>query len=59
MPTLDLTNAPRWHNLVSGLQVHLCPLTTVLMVATRGDPAVRRSPKRRPPKNARSSCHGL
>ncbi len=40
MLTLDLTNAPRWHDLVPGVRVQLRPLTTTLMVATRSDPAV-------------------
>jgi hypothetical protein len=40
MLTLDLTNAPRWHDLSPGVRVELRPLTTALMVATRNDPAV-------------------
>lgn len=40
MLTLDLTNAPRWHDLVPGVRVQLRPLTTALMVATRSDPVV-------------------
>jgi hypothetical protein len=44
MLTLDLTNAPRWHDLASGVQVQLRPLTTALMVATRSDPAVEAVP---------------
>ena len=40
MLTLDLTNEPRWHDLVPGVRVQLRPLTTALMVATRSDPAV-------------------
>ena len=40
MLTLDLTNEPRWHDLVPGVQVQLRPLTTALMVATRSDPVV-------------------
>jgi hypothetical protein len=40
MLTLDLTNAPRWHDLAPGVRVQLRPLTTALMVATRSDPAV-------------------
>ncbi len=44
MLTLDLTNAPRWHDLASGVQVLLRPLTTALMVATRSDPAVEEVP---------------
>ena len=34
MLTLDLTNAPRWHDLAPGVRVQLRPLTTVLMVAS-------------------------
>ena len=40
MLTLDLTNAPRWVELIPGLRVHLRPLTTALMVAARADPAL-------------------
>ena len=40
MLTLDLTNAPRWHDLAPGVRVRLSPLTTALMVSTRSDPAV-------------------
>ncbi|SEG33885.1 hypothetical protein [Jhaorihella thermophila] len=40
MLNLDLTNEPRWHELAPGVRVHLRPLTTALMVATRSDPAV-------------------
>ena len=45
MLTLDLTNAPRWHDLAPGVQVQLRPLTTALMVATRSDAAVEAVPK--------------
>ena len=45
MLTLDLTNAPRWHDLASGVRVQLRPLTTALMVATRSDPAVEAVPE--------------
>ena len=44
MLTLDLTNAPRWHDLAPGVRVHLRPLTTALMVATRADPEVEAVP---------------
>lgn len=44
MLTLDLTNAPRWHDLAPGVRVQLRPLTTALMVATRSDPAVETLP---------------
>ena len=45
MLTLDLTNAPRWHDLTPGVRVQLRPLTTALMVATRSDPAVEGVPE--------------
>jgi hypothetical protein len=45
MLTLDLSNAPRWHDLASGVRVQLRPLTTALMVATRSDPAVETIPE--------------
>jgi hypothetical protein len=44
MLTLDLTNAPRWHDLAPGVHVQLRPLTTALMVATRADPEVESLP---------------
>ena len=44
MLTLDLTNAPRWHDLAPGVRVQLRPLTTALMVATRSDPDVEAVP---------------
>jgi len=44
MLTLDLTNAPRWHDLAPGVRVQLRPLTTALMVATRSDPGVEAVP---------------
>ena len=44
MLTLDLTNAPRWHDLAHGVRVQLRPLTTALMVATRSDPVVEAVP---------------
>ena len=44
MLTLDLTNAPRWHDLATGVRVQLRPLTTALMVATRADPEVEAVP---------------
>lgn len=40
MLTLDLTNEPRWVDLIPGLRVRLRPLTTALMVAARADPAL-------------------
>ena len=45
MLTLDLTNAPRWHDFGPGVRVQLRPLTTALMVATRSDPAVEAVPE--------------
>ena len=45
MLTLDLTHAPRWHDLVPGVGMQLRPLTTALMVATRADPAVEAVPE--------------
>ncbi len=45
MLTLDLTNAPRWHDLAPGVRVQLRPLTTALMVATRSDPVVESLPE--------------
>jgi hypothetical protein len=45
MLTLDLTNAPRWHDLAAGVRVQLRPLTTALMVATRSDPVVESLPE--------------
>jgi hypothetical protein len=47
MLTLDLTNAPRWHDLAPGVRVQLRPLTTalMLMVATRSDPAAEAVPE--------------
>ena len=45
MLTLDLTNAPRWHDLAPGVRVQLRPLTTAIMVATRSDPVVESLPE--------------
>jgi len=41
MLKLDLSNEPTWLDLGHGVRVHLRPLTTVLMVAARNDPAVQ------------------
>ena len=41
MLKLDLSNEPAWMDLGHGVRVHLRPLTTALMVAARGDPAVQ------------------
>jgi len=48
MLTLDLTNAPRWHDLAPGVRVQLRPLTTALMVSTRADPEVENLPDTAP-----------
>ncbi len=45
MLTLDLTTAPRWHELAPGVRVQLRPLTTALMVATRSDSAIEAMPE--------------
>ena len=45
MLTLDLTNAPRCHDLTPGVRVQLRPLTTAIMVATRSDPVVESLPE--------------
>ncbi|WP_149139766.1 hypothetical protein [Gemmobacter caeruleus] len=45
MLTLDLTNAPQWCDLIPGVRVRLRPLTTALMVAARGDPAIADLPE--------------
>jgi hypothetical protein len=44
MLTLDLTNAPRWLDLLPGVRLRLRPLTTALMVSARADPAVETLP---------------
>ncbi|MDM7462463.1 MAG: hypothetical protein P3W95_002230 [Tepidimonas taiwanensis] len=44
MLTLDLTNAPRWLDLLPGVRLKLRPLTTALMVSARADPAVEALP---------------
>ena len=45
MLTLDLSNAPQWCDLVPGVRLRLRPLTTALMVAARGDPAIADLPE--------------
>ena len=45
MLTLNLTNAPRWHDLSPGVRAQLRPLTTALMVATRSDESVEAVPE--------------
>ena len=44
MLTLDLTNAPRWLDLVPGVRLKLRPLTTALMVSARTDQTVEALP---------------
>ena len=45
MLTLDLSNAPQWCDLIPGVRLRLRPLTTALMVAARGDPAIAYLPE--------------
>ena len=40
MIRLDLNNEPAWLDLGHGVRLHLHPLTTAMMVASRNDPAV-------------------
>jgi len=40
MIRLDLSNEPAWLDLGHGVRLHLQPLTTAMMVASRNDPAV-------------------
>ena len=40
MIRLDLSNEPAWLDLGHGVRLHLYPLTTAMMVASRNDPAV-------------------
>jgi len=40
MIRLDLNNEPAWLDLGHGVRLHLQPLTTAMMVASRNDPAV-------------------
>lgn len=40
MIRLDLSNEPAWLDLGHGVRLHLQPLTTAIMVASRNDPAV-------------------
>ena len=44
MLTLDLTNAPRWLDLLPSVRLKLRPLTTALMVSARADPAIEALP---------------
>lgn len=40
MIRLDLNNKPAWLDLGHGVRLHLHPLTTAMMVASRNDPSV-------------------
>jgi hypothetical protein len=40
MIRLDLSNEPTWLDLGHGVRLHLNPLTTAMMVASRNDPTV-------------------
>ena len=40
MIRLDLNNEPAWLDLGHGVRLHLQPLTTAMMVASRNDPSV-------------------
>ena len=44
MITLDLTNTPRWLDLLPGVRLQLRPLTTALMVSAGGDAAIQALP---------------
>jgi hypothetical protein len=44
MLTLDLTNAPRWLDLLPGVRLKLRPLTTALMVSARSDSTIQALP---------------
>ena len=41
MIELNLSNGPRWLDLIASLRLQLRPLTTSLMVAARADPAIQ------------------
>ena len=45
MITLDLTNEPRWLDLLPGVRLKLRPLTTALMVSARADPTIEGLPE--------------
>jgi hypothetical protein len=51
MLTLDLTNEPRWLDLLPGVRLKLRPLTTALMVSARADPAVEAMPPEAAPED--------
>ena len=45
MIRLDLSAAPKWLDLGSGLRLQVLPVTTAIMVAARNDPAVESLPQ--------------
>jgi len=45
MIRLDLSAAPKWLDLGSGLRLHVLPVTTAIMVAARNDAAVEALPE--------------
>ena len=45
MIRLDLARAPAWLDLVPGVRIRVAPLSTAVMVAARGDPAVADLPE--------------
>ncbi len=45
MLRLDLVAEPRWLDLGHGVRLRVAPLTTALMVASRGDPAIEVLPE--------------
>ena len=45
MIRLDLSAAPKWLDLGSGLRLHVLPVTTAIMVAARNDPSVEVLPE--------------
>lgn len=45
MIRLDLSAAPKWLDLGSGLRLQVLPVTTAIMVAARNDPAVEALPE--------------
>ena len=45
MIRLDLSSAPKWLDLGTGLRLQVLPVTTAIMVASRNDPAVEALPE--------------
>ncbi len=45
MIRLDLSSAPKWLDLGTGLRLQVLPVTTAIMVAARNDPAVEALPE--------------